>query len=153
MVAYSFKLRFVQPIIDGRKRQTIRATGKRRHAGPGDELQLYTGQRTRACQLIGTAICMSAWPITIDIKRWLIVAHDRDLQTPEKLDYFATQDGFPDAKAMREFWQAEHGDEVFHGFLIEWTALRLSDWSRSILSDPPAASPGKSHPAATTLRA
>lgn len=74
MVAYSFRPQFVGPITVGLglsfvnsfgvtpptirpKQQTIRAHGKRRHARPGDELQLYTGMRTKACRLIGRARC------------------------------------------------------------------------------------------------
>ena len=58
MVAYSFRPRFIEPILGGRKRQTIRAIGRRRHARPGDPLQLYAGMRTRNCRLIGRAICI-----------------------------------------------------------------------------------------------
>ncbi|MEJ0016825.1 MAG: ASCH domain-containing protein [Acetobacteraceae bacterium] len=46
MVAYSFKRDFAAPILAGIKRQTIRAD-RRRHARPGEVLQLYTGMRTK----------------------------------------------------------------------------------------------------------
>lgn len=71
MVAYSFRQRFVAPIQVGLgtiehipgteyapKRQTIRANRKR-HARPGEELQLYCGMRTKGCFLIGRARCTS----------------------------------------------------------------------------------------------
>ena len=53
MVAYSLKPRFIPPILSGAKRQTIRAISRRRHAIPGETLQLYTGMRTKQCRLIG----------------------------------------------------------------------------------------------------
>lgn len=36
MVAYSFQSRFAPAVESGRKRQTIRAVGKRRHARQGE---------------------------------------------------------------------------------------------------------------------
>lgn len=59
MVAYSFNARFELPIVTLRKTGTIRNVGKRRHAKPGETLQLYTGMRTRACRLLATAVCSS----------------------------------------------------------------------------------------------
>jgi hypothetical protein len=60
MVAYSFKPRFEMPIVTLRKTGTIRAHGRRRHARPGERLQLYTGMRTRSCRLLATAECQSS---------------------------------------------------------------------------------------------
>lgn len=65
MVAYSFKRRFAEPILAGAKRQTIRAD-RRRHARPGEELQLYTGMRTKSCRLIARRTC-------VDIQRVILV--------------------------------------------------------------------------------
>lgn len=53
MVAYSFHPRFVDAILGGTKRQTIRMH-RRRHARPGEEMQLYAGMRTRHCRLVKT---------------------------------------------------------------------------------------------------
>ena len=50
MPAYNFQKQFAPLVESGQKRQTIRAIGKRRHARPGESLQLYTGQRTKACR-------------------------------------------------------------------------------------------------------
>ena len=47
VVALNFKQQFIPPILSGAKRQTIRAIGRRRHAIPGETLQLYTGMRTK----------------------------------------------------------------------------------------------------------
>lgn len=130
MVAYSFKRRFVVPIqvglgqverIDGTeyqpKRQTIRADRKR-HARPGEELQLYCGMRTKGgCFLIGRARCVSVEPIGF------LVCSDCILQDGKAWpvsDEFARADGFAGAKEMADFWHAEHGLGPWHGVLIRW---------------------------------
>lgn len=47
MVAYNFQARFAPLVESGRKTITIRTRGTaRRHARPGDRVQLYTGHRT-----------------------------------------------------------------------------------------------------------
>lgn len=77
MVAYSFKQRFAPqiiaglqtgPLVVGMKRQTIRADRKR-HARPGEELQLYTGMRTRSCQLLGRTTCTAVAPVRLLLGR------------------------------------------------------------------------------------
>ena len=136
MVAYSFNSRFIDPIDSGRKRQTIRAIGARHHAKAGSALQLYTGMRTKACRLIGRAVCASAQPITLDFKRaryilgseldprakGQILSNDRDVQA------FAQADGFADWWGLVDFWRAEHPAEFkagrFEGLLITWTDYR-----------------------------
>ncbi|MBF0375797.1 MAG: ASCH domain-containing protein [Alphaproteobacteria bacterium] len=65
-MAYSFKARFADPIETGQKRQTIRKD-RRRHARPGETIQLYTAQRTIHCRLIGTATCVAVHRIEIGI--------------------------------------------------------------------------------------
>jgi hypothetical protein len=121
MVAYSFKRQFVAPIKAGTKAQTIRADRKR-HAREGEALQLYTGMRTRACQLIGRAVCAGVQPITIDARdRPVIVLPDRELRPLAGIDDFARLDGFEDWQAMRRFWEEYHpGSSTFSGVLITW---------------------------------
>lgn len=65
MVAYSFRPQFEDSILSGRKRQTIRAIGRRRHAQAGDALQLYTGMRTSACRLLARSVCKSTHEVSI----------------------------------------------------------------------------------------
>ena len=67
MVAYSFQKQFGRPILDRTKSQTIRGPRKR-HAYPGDDLQLYVGMRTKYCRLLARAKCASVSPILIDIQ-------------------------------------------------------------------------------------
>ncbi len=143
MVAYSFQQRFVTPIQVGLgkiehipgtefvpKRQTIRAVGKRRHARPGETVQLYRGMRTRQCFKIGDGCCKSIEPIQIFLKGASIVFPDRQDRTIQgaALDFFAQDDGFKDWPEMRQFWLDEHGEECarlgpFTGLLIKWEPI------------------------------
>lgn len=126
MVAYSFKQRFVAPILAGTKRQTIRADRKR-HARPGEQLQLYTGMRTKQCKLIGRAEC-------IDVVKITILFSDTDDESegfvlpgfgfPGGLDGFAIADGFASWADLKAFWRANHpGIDEFQGNLIMWGDL------------------------------
>lgn len=140
MVAYSFQRRFGPQIQAGLglmpvtgllvpKRHTIRRD-RRRHARPGEEVQLYHGMRTKRCELIGRARCTSVGPIEIHFRRrstgdWM--HHDA---LPEKmdrsgdLDQFAKSDGFQDWADLRAFWSEEHpGIEDFAGVIIFWEPL------------------------------
>ncbi len=126
MVAYSFKRQFIRPILRQTKQQTIRAD-RRRHARPGEPLQIYFGMRTKSCRLIGHATCLLAHPIRLDFVANRV---ERDVGLPRvsaaDLDRFAMDDGFADWAAMRSFWRTEHPDvPVFSGVLIGWgTSLR-----------------------------
>ena len=128
MVAYSFQARFAAPILAGTKRQTIRAD-RRRHARPGEELQLYTGMRTRQCKLIGRAICR-------DVRR---VALQFDTATEcdgveldgvfyhgsqADLDRFAVADAFTDWADFKGFWRLVHGAARFEGVVIRWEGFQ-----------------------------
>jgi len=123
MVAYSFRPRFVPPILDGTKDQTIRAPRIRRHARPGEALQLYTGMRTRACRLIRRTICLAAMPCRLDWGGQIHFDVDGERMAPAEMDAFARRDGFADVDDMGRFWRAEHPDVVdFLGVAIRWPA-------------------------------
>lgn len=125
MVAYSFQGRFVPAIEAGKKRQTIRAIGKRRHVRPGEAIQLYTAMRTKACRKISDdVVCLRCVPITLDRNGGgynRIVIDGKPLKRSE-FDAFAKADGFESAKDMADFWRATHGNDsrVFDGVLICW---------------------------------
>lgn len=140
MTAYSFKKQFVEPIRVGLglpptveafaasldafgnvsrpqpKRQTIRAVGRRRHALPGETLQLYTAMRTKQCQKIGDATCVYVAAIKIDVLKTKLKFSDFVVD-PEA---FARADGFAGAADMHAFWLKEHGPGKFEGVLIRW---------------------------------
>ena len=125
MVAYNFQSQFVEPIRDGTKVQTIRQIGKRRHARPGDSLQLYTGMRTSRChKIISDPECIAAVPIEIRIGRLDLI--DRItigrsvLSVHADLEAFARNDGFASLQAMSDYWRASYGEPIFTGLLIAW---------------------------------
>lgn len=64
MPAYNFMKVWVPKILDGSKAQTIRRRRKRPTVS-GDTLYLYTGQRTKYCQLIGHAPCIEVTPVIL----------------------------------------------------------------------------------------
>ena len=139
MVAYGFKKQFVDPILSGLgnyewidgniprpKRQTIRAVGKRRHARPGETIQLYTAMRTRQCRKLGEARCISVQPIKLFIGP-ASIGVDIDGEYfcgATRTKEFAQSDGFADVEAMIRFWMENHpGAREFSGMLIKWEPL------------------------------
>jgi hypothetical protein len=138
MVAYSFKPRFAELILDGSKRQTIRAVGKRRHARPGDELQLYSGMRTRHCRLIARAKCASVHEVELFFNRFgasELFRVDGAPIGPNAMECFARLDGFSTVQEMATFWWAEHGKAYRHIGLIEFKGVMVR-WSTLILEHP-----------------
>lgn len=136
MVAYSFKKQFIEPILAGLgelenvppKRQTIRSVGRRRHARPGETIQLYTAMRTKQCRKLGEALCKSVEPIRIFVHQAVIEVGGRKIGTPASLDDFARSDGFTSWAEMQKFWFAEHEETVrlgpFVGVLIRWNGAQ-----------------------------
>jgi hypothetical protein len=124
VVAYSFRPRFVEAIAQGAKRQTIRADRKR-HAQPGEELQLYTGMRTKQCRLIGRATCESVHHVSLLPFRFQQGRVRVDGYPERALDAFARRDGFADWDDLCDFWSEAHRGEsgLFEGVLIKWGPL------------------------------
>lgn len=125
MVAYSFQPRFVQAILAGTKAQTIRGA-RRRHARRGDMVQLYSGQRSRDCILLGEAPCIAADSVRLEFypanflpRIWV---NDQRINIVEH-NTFAQADGFEDIHDMQRFWLAKHGNGPFVGTIIRWTPL------------------------------
>lgn len=119
MVAYNFKACFAPLVESGKKRQTIRAEGKRRHARPGDRLQLYTGMRTKACRklLNPEPECTSSQPIEIHSRLKMLI--DDIPQTLTEMRQVALNDGFESLEAFHDFFESVHGFP-FKGKLIKW---------------------------------
>lgn len=133
MVAYSFKPRFDVPIREGWKTQTIRA-GRKRHARPGEMLQLFVAMRTAQCRKICEDVrCTEVLQVEITFgEDGGIDRIETDGVPVMDLDAFAVRDGFTDSDDMAAFWCAEHGPvEVFHGTLIEWAAPRLEQFGEA----------------------
>lgn len=117
MVAYNFMGKFAAAIKAGRKTQTIR---RNLRCKPGDALQLYTGQRTPACQKIADAVCLETYPLTIsDTGIRFEAGQCHSLRHPHDLDSFAQADGFIAWEDMKAFFFEKYG-LPFKGFLIKW---------------------------------
>jgi hypothetical protein len=122
MVAYSFKKRFAEPLVDGRKVGTIReARGGHGHAAPGKALQLYTGMRTKHCQLVrADLVCTAVLPISFDFAIPAVIITAAGLLRPVlDLERFAIADGFRSWAEMCAFWNPPEG-ETFEMFWILW---------------------------------
>jgi len=128
MVAYSFRPRFAEPILEGVKGGTIRGA-RRRHARPGEELQLYTGMRTKRCRLIARKTCLAVEPVALVFELSTIWLGERLVaKALPELDAFARFDGFASYAELREFWRAEQPaapgqEEHFAGVHVRWLEL------------------------------
>lgn len=139
MVAYSFQGQFVAPIQVGLgiescnpgieihpKTHTIRADRKR-HARPGEELQLYRGMRTRSCFLIGRARCTSIKRIELVFRgrrRGVWIDGSRAAAAAKDRDSFARSDGFENWAGLADFWKENHGDPAsWEGVIVYWEPL------------------------------
>ena len=135
-MAYGFQARFIVPILGGRKAQTIRRPRKR-HARPGEAMQLYTALRTRHCRLIARAVCWEVRGITVDLTPEAITAITVDGDRPVTgagLEVFAAADGFDGIADMTAFWLKHHHrailwpDGVWQGVLIRWHPGIVAAW-------------------------
>jgi hypothetical protein len=133
MVAYSFKARFAEPIVSGEKRQTVRGE-RRRHARPGEAVQLYTAMRTKLCRKLLTPdpICIDVRHIEIGIESRhpniiTDIVIDGVALNDQEIEAFAIADGFGSALAagfarrrMGGFWLRHHEWNAFKGVVIRW---------------------------------
>lgn len=116
MAAINFTM-FIDKVEDGTKTQTIR---KETNVKAGDTLQLYTGQRTKACRKLKDAICKSVTPIIL-MERIAIQTRNNVMLTGIYLEDFAIKDGFTNYSQMWNFfkkWANAEGE--FQGKVIKW---------------------------------
>src|SRR3954463_15453697 len=116
MGLYNFRERFVNPILAGTKRHTIRA---RRHNPdrPGSTLHLYTGLRRKGARLLMRAPCTAVSEIEI-AERGTIRLDGRDLRHDEGGE-LAGREGFAGLAEMLAFWD---GRLPFVGHMIFWSS-------------------------------
>lgn len=133
MVAYSFASQFVEPVATLKKRQTVRGFRKR-HARPGEELQLFTAMRTKHCRKILTPdpICLDVRHIVIDLaprnpKLIVLIEIDGIALDDAAIEAFAVADGFGSDRPgacprfrMGRFWLQNHHAGAFEGVVIRW---------------------------------
>ncbi len=122
MIAINFKAKFADLVATGKKTQTIRRTNRFK---VGDTLQLYTGQRTKACRKLGEALVTHICKVIIS-EDWIETSSSAETidfgaeDTQEVLDNLAQDDGFKDFEEMKAFFVAQYGDLPFEGYLIQW---------------------------------
>lgn len=123
MVAYGFKGRFVAPIRAKIKRHTMR-NDRKRHALPGEPVQLYEKMRQKGCaKIIPDPICQRVEPVRIDFRKDTVkIGAMPIIHTKEARDHFAVSDGFTDWEDLRAFWKKEHATAYprWSGVLVGW---------------------------------
>lgn len=126
MVAYNFKSGFVDRIHSGSKRQTVRRKGGKRHARPGEAVQIYRGLRTvHARKIIPHPICIGVDDIVILVdgeaqNHIAYVEINGRRLSDDELEAFAWADGFLNARHFGRFWWMTHGAGLFEGVVIRW---------------------------------
>lgn len=130
MVAYNFQKQFAGDVESGKKTQTIRKAGKRNPPKVGDELQLYTGMRTKYCRLMCVGVCTSVEVIEIrsHFKHVMIGTPSGDSYqfnrlTDSTIKKLAKDDGFESVDAFFEFFKTSRGD-YFSGHLVKWEPIK-----------------------------
>jgi len=117
MPAYNFQPRFVELVLAGAKKQTIRAHRRDgREPKVGQTFIGYTGLRTKACRrlCVGT-ICEV---VSIEISPAGINLNGRQLEL-DAANRLAFLDGFQHANEMVG-WFIEHHGRHFVGHVIRW---------------------------------
>jgi hypothetical protein len=114
VVAYNFAEQFADAVKRGEKRQTIRKPRANGHAVKGNEIQLYTGQRTKDCRLLARGVCTLSTYCAI-YEDGLTLGGVQ----PEDIDAFAKADGFASFEDMQEWFRSRYG-LPFIGRLIRW---------------------------------
>lgn len=86
MVAYSFHASFAEPIALGLKQHTIRPH-RRRHARPGEAMQLFVGMRTKQCRkIIPDPVCSRLDEVRFDLRA---LAHEPEPENAFALNWLA----------------------------------------------------------------
>lgn len=119
MPAINFQKQFAPLILNGSKPHTIRPKRKRNPIAPGQTLYLYTGMRTKQCELLKDVVCASVVPIQIfnDIGQ---IRLDGRLLPLNEMMHFAIRDGFANYMDFFKFFERysarvrEHELEVIY---------------------------------------
>lgn len=114
MVAINFSAQFADRVQRGEKRQTIRR-GRKCEAGAA--LQLYTGQRTKACRKLGDAVCKDITYVGLTARG--VTLGDKS-KFPSDIDEFARADGFADYAEMWKWFSERYETNSFTGYVIRW---------------------------------
>ena len=120
MTAFNFQPRFAGLVESGQKTQTIRKTLRGK---VGENVYLYTGQRTKQCRKLGEGVIRVA-PKSFNLIRDPASGAITVLIATLPLgiywhDDFARRDGFKDMAGMVDWFEKQHG-LPFNGWLIRW---------------------------------
>ena len=117
MPSFNFKRRYADMIVNGTKRQTIRAPRKdHRNPQVGDDLALYVDQRSKRCRKLLDVRCSDRKNVTIDHD---FCALGEQLLNPGQRDIFAIADGFDSFDELVGFFDADR-ELPFHGLVYYW---------------------------------
>lgn len=114
MVAINFSEQFASAVERREKRQTIR---RKARCQPGDTLQLYTGQRTKACRKLADAVCKDVTYVGLTERG---VSLGDKSKFPPDIDDFARADGFENYAAMWTWFSERYETTSFTGKVIRW---------------------------------
>lgn len=117
MGIYNFKRRFAAPILEGKKRQTIRAV-RTQPDKPGNVLHLYIGLRHPGATLLKRVRCTRVEEIRI-LETGQVYIAGVELDRVERAE-LARRDGFKDFEEMLSFWTTPKTRLPFVGHLIHW---------------------------------
>lgn len=121
MPAINFQKQFVEAIVSGQKKQTIRSMRKRPFK-KGDRLYLYTGMRTKNCHRIGLVVCSRVETFEIlplsDHSAKVIVEGVR--LSGGQIHQLAVADGFQESHQMMDFFSKDNYIIRFKGQIIHW---------------------------------
>ncbi|MBO7521531.1 MAG: hypothetical protein J6T16_04755 [Opitutales bacterium] len=113
---------FIDKILSGEKRQTIRKAGKKwENVKPGDKLTLYTGLRTKQCRKLGEAEVESIEDVIIwtgDYWGHAVFRGKKHL-TFNEIKTLAYLDGFKSVLDFYNFFNSHYGED-FVGKIIKW---------------------------------
>lgn len=133
MIPYKFDMRFWTPIADGTKRATLRKlrTRPRRHARPGEEIQLWAIndpplqiRRAECAGVDGVLMELDTDKFCLgDITRNRSTWPNLDLGGREGLAKLCGFEHFTDAAA---YWSGVHGGGPFTGCLITWRDMEYA---------------------------
>ena len=115
MPSLNFMDRFAGMVERGEKTQAI---VHKRPIKVGDTLQLYTGQRSKACRKLGEARCTWVAPVVICYKPAVVEVGGRIYSYRESAR-FMRRDGFSSVEEFMAFFADCYG-LPFDGVLIEW---------------------------------
>lgn len=107
MPAFNFMPQFAKAIKSGEKTTTFRQTLR---AVEGDELQFYTGLRTKRAKKIGHGTCIEILKTYMSEESILFENIEnendsREIEDLDLLDEVARLDGFNDWRDMKEFFR------------------------------------------------